>query len=339
MSDAIREEKAARAARLREEAEAAARDLEQYDLVMAYAAKHNLELVRKSGSAPAAPETVAELIDCYSTHDKSPFKTKAYVTRQNYVRLMGHVRRDLGHYKIADLKTDVFREAHNKWSKGGKHEAMGFGIVTMTRMLLSFGSSTLESAPCAVAQAQLRKLHGIRPGPARKEHLTRDHVVAIIAKAHEHGHPGIALAQALQFECGLHQKDVIGEWVPVSEPGVSDVLLPDGLKWVRGLEWSEIKDNVLRHTGLTAIEIDLRTKELVSAEIARVDPRERIGAVIKDKKTGLPYRAHRFRREWKAIAAAAGVPKGVWNMDSRMSGERGPERNENGDRRETAAVS
>jgi hypothetical protein len=33
------------------------------------------------------------------------------------------------------------------------------------------------------------------------------------------GWHSIALAQAIQFDCALRQKDVIGEWVPESEPG------------------------------------------------------------------------------------------------------------------------
>ena len=41
--------------------------------------------------------------------------------------------------------------------------------------------------------------------------------MAIVEKAHEMRRDSIALAQAIQFETGLSQKDVIGEWVPESE--------------------------------------------------------------------------------------------------------------------------
>ena len=43
-------------------------------------------------------------------------------------------------------------------------------------------------------------------------------------RAEHFGWYSIALAQALQFELLLSQKDVIGEWVPVTEPGKSDVI-------------------------------------------------------------------------------------------------------------------
>ena len=43
----------------------------------------------------------------------------------------------------------------------------------------------------------------------------------------------------------LRQKDVIGEWVPRSEPGPSDIWNSDGEKWLRGLRWQEIDGNLI----------------------------------------------------------------------------------------------
>jgi hypothetical protein len=55
------------------------------------------------------------------------------------------------------------------------------------------------------------------------------------------------LAQALQFELMLRQKDVIGEWVPDSEPGENDIH-HDGRKWFRGIRGDAIDgDMILRH--------------------------------------------------------------------------------------------
>ena len=69
----------------------------------------------------------------------------------------------------------------------------------------------------------------------------------IIKKAHEESMSSVALAQAFQFDCQLRQKDVIGEWVPIDEAGVSDVIDGDE-KWLRGIRWEEIDlSMVLRH--------------------------------------------------------------------------------------------
>jgi hypothetical protein len=47
------------------------------------------------------------------------------------------------------------------------------------------------------------------------------------------GRPSIALEQALAFELGVRQKDVIGEWIPVAYPGVSDII-DSSRKWMMG---------------------------------------------------------------------------------------------------------
>jgi len=77
------------------------------------------------------------------------------------------------------------------------------------------------------------------------------------------GRPSIALAQAFQFELMLRQKDVIGEYVPIAEAGISDLQV-DGLKWLRGIRWEEIsEDLVLRHITSKRqklIEISLRMR-------------------------------------------------------------------------------
>ena len=75
------------------------------------------------------------------------------------------------------------------------------------------------------------------------EFLTAAQAIAIRAEAHRRGYPSIALAQAFAYELMLRQKDVIGEWVPVSEPGLSEVVAGTS-KWLNGLHWSDIDQNM-----------------------------------------------------------------------------------------------
>lgn len=79
---------------------------------------------------------------------------------------------------------------------------------------------------------------------ARTERMTPEQARDICVKAHEMGRPSIALAQAFQFDVGLTQKDVIGEWVPLSEAAESEVIDGDR-KWIRGLRWETINDDFL----------------------------------------------------------------------------------------------
>jgi hypothetical protein len=99
--------------------------------------------------------------------------------------------------------------------------------------VFGFGLTILEDRECARIRQVMSALRF--PGsPKRKQRITFEQAQAVIAMARRMKEPTIALAQALQFELMLRQKDVIGEWVPIEEDG--EALLIDGeLKWTRGL--------------------------------------------------------------------------------------------------------
>jgi hypothetical protein len=143
------------------------------------------------------------------------------------------------------------------------------------------------------------------PEKRQAEPVTAEHVNAIFKEANEMGWHSIGLAQALQFELGLRQKQVIGEWVPLSEPGTSDVLNGDGMKWLYGLRYSDLK------------KIDFGRAPLVAQEIMRLGDMPDSRPAVVNEYNDLPYTAHEFRRKWRVVARAAGVPDHVYNMDSR----------------------
>jgi hypothetical protein len=149
----------------------------------------------------------------------------------------------------------------------------------------------------------------------RKQRLTAEQASAVRRMAHKMKLPSIALAQALQFDCKLPQKDVIGEWVPLSEPGASDVI-HKGLKWVRGLRWNTIDENLILRLG--RVEFDLKLAPMVLEELTTWGERPTDGRpIIVREVDGFPYASHEFRRQWRQIARAAGMPDTVYNMDSR----------------------
>jgi hypothetical protein len=69
----------------------------------------------------------------------------------------------------------------------------------------------------------------------------------------------------------LSQKELIGYWVPTSEPGSSNVTHIEQ-KWFGGLDWSQIDaDYILRlPTGKEDIEIDLKEHQPVMEELERL---------------------------------------------------------------------
>ena len=277
----------------------------------------------KAASDQAASNlTLADLVIRYRSDARSPFPKLRYRTRQNYEALIKRIVEDCGNEKLAALGTQDIERFHKGWTERGI--VMAHSLITMLRMLFGFGTKVLEDSDCQRLSIILNRMR-FKTASLRTERLTLEQVKAIIAEAHKIGRPSIALAQAIQFDCGLRQRDVIGEWVPNSEPGVSSVM--DGTqKWIRGIRWAEIdQDLVLRHVtsqGNKQVVVKLSEKPLVVAELDRIDPLRSGSAVIVSEDSGLPYHSDTFRKVWRKIATAVGIPKHVKNMDARLGRKR-----------------
>lgn len=275
------------------------------------------------GGVPVVPGTFDGTLDAlaaaYRTDADSPYHKKRYVTRQFYDKLLEQLTKKHGSELVANIKGRTVLRWHEEWSAGGK-VAMAHALVGMLRTIVNFGVTMLESDDCERLSGVMSKMRFAMAKP-RSEALTADMVVAIRAKAHEKGFPSLALAQALQFELILRQKDVLGEWVPISEPGMSDVVNDMGSKWLRGLRWEEIDENLtLRHITSKRgkpIERSLRSAPMVMEELGRFKDLPKSGPVVIYERSGQPWSSSYFRQVWRGIATEAGVPKSVRNMDSR----------------------
>ena len=275
------------------------------------------------GGAPVVPGvfdgTLDALAAAYRTDADSPYHKKRYVTRQFYDKLLDQITKKHGSELVANIKGRTVHRWHEEWAAGGK-VAMAHALVGMMRTIVNFGVAMLDDDDCARLSSVMSKMRFAMAKP-RSEALTADMVVAIRAKAHEKGYPSIALGQALQFELILRQKDVLGEWVPISEPGMSDVVNDMGSKWLRGLRWEEIDESLtLRHITSKRgkpIERSLHSAPMVMEELGRFKELPKSGPVVVYERSGLPWSASYFRQVWRMIATEAGVPKKVRNMDSR----------------------
>ncbi len=295
-------------------------DIERQWIMDRCAALQSDMLVWSRGGIPLATSydgTVAALSRAYQTDADSNFRKLRFRSREGYVRMLQRIEKDRGTELIADIKARSLLRWHEQWSAGGK-VAMAHSLIGMLRTIIGFGAIFLEDPECERLSSVM---HGMRFKMAtpRSERITADQVIAIRQAAHAAGLHSIALAQALQFEIILRQKDVIGEWVPMSEPGTSEITR-SGEKWLRGLRWSEIDSNmILRHVTSKRqkeIEFDLKLAPMVLEELT-VTPRQASGPIIVSEIRGVPWTAYEFRRQWRAIAKKAGVPDNVFNMDSR----------------------
>lgn len=277
-----------------------------------------------------APEvtTLADLIEAYKTDPLSSWHKVRYHTRKNQEHILRRLLADYGAVPLVDLRARNFLAMHQAWlGPEGKKASMAHGFIGKLRTIASYGVVMLEHPECVRISLILNKMK-FKGQTARKTFLTAEQVSAICDMAREFGWYSIALAQAFQFEVMLRQKDVIGEYVPITEPGESDVISPEHGKWGRGIRWEEIDENlVLRHTTSKLqkeLVVDLNRAPFVMAElkhtIALYGALPKTGPVITYEGSAMPYLASEFRRKWRIVAEHAGIPKDVWSMDSRAGG-------------------
>jgi hypothetical protein len=264
--------------------------------------------------------TVANLIRCYKMDKDSPYRKKRYQTRLFYDALCKRIEKDHGERRIADLKARDILHWHEGFEAEGK-VSMGHAVVGMFRTLCGFGLTMLEDDQCERLSVVLSKMRFTMAKP-RTERLSAEQAMAVIAEARKQGRKSIALAQAIQFGLMLRQKDVIGEWVPMNEPGVSAVHSGNN-KWLRGITWNEINENFIL-THITSkrqkeIVVDLKLDPMIVAELGSLNRADfpASGPVIVSEKSGVPWTKTEFSRIWRELATAAGIPKAVRNMDSR----------------------
>lgn len=282
-------------------------------------------LVWANGGLPTTVEfdgTIAGLIRCYRNDTDSNYRKPGklrYASRTHYDTMMGMIEEEYGNQAVSEIKGRTVQRWYDGWAADGK-VSTAHTKIKMLRILFGFGTALLEDPDCIRLSGVLSKMKFAMAKP-RSARLTAEQVIAIRNKAHELGRPSIALAQAFQFELMLRQKDCIGEWVPITEPGMSDVLDGTGLKWLRGIRWEEIDKNLIL-THVTSkrdkeIKVNLRNAPMVMEELALLKDRPTNGPIVVSEFDDLPWEAIEFRRWWRKVADACEIPKSIRNMDSR----------------------
>jgi hypothetical protein len=281
------------------------------------------ETTSQERSGQSGVKTIAELADLYR-NDKD-YAGLRFRTRVNYDNLIRRILRVGGDLKLSDLKANDIQSLYDGWTQNGTIKlSLGHSLITMLRGLVHYGMKELKDPQCERLSMVLHNMDFKMVKP-RTKLLTVEQAINLIRKANSMGLHSIALAQAFQTDCRLGQKDVIGEWVPISEDGESDVV-NEGLKWIRGLRWEEIDNLVLRHissNGGELFEYPLRNAPRVMEELKRFAEFPKRGPVIIRDFSDVPWTAVEFRRQWRKIARKCGIPDEVKNMDAARARERG----------------
>jgi hypothetical protein len=264
--------------------------------------------------------TLAGLVQCYRTDQRSPYFQLKHRVRNGYDGNLNKIVADFGHYAVESLTADRIMGLYNLWAEGGKI-AMGHALAAKLRLLSGFGATILGDTRC-IPFAHIMRTLRFPAAAGRQVPMTAEYATALRRKAHDIGWPSIALAQALQFELRLRQVDVIGEWIPLSDPMPSTIVWGNE-KWVRGLRWTDVDDKlILRFTTVDKVkrkiphEVDLTRLPMVIEELDKLPAVPTSGPMIICEANDRPYSGNEFRRKWRLVANKAGLPDNIRNADN-----------------------
>src|SRR5258705_8836458 len=276
---------------------------------------------------------LSQLIQQYKDDPYSPYKKLSYAVRTRRARLLARIIREHGNVALSGIRVRDLAAWHRAW-QGEDKISIAHALISRLRDAFRFGATILEQAECVRLLAALKEMRFEKPRP-RLNTMSAEYAIAIREKAHCRGWPYLALAQALQFELGLKPKDVIGEWIPISEPGKSDVVSTRKGKWISGLRWTDVDEQLVLRRAFgkrRRLEANLKSMPMVLQELAKwvgVSPDEIMrahlpasGPIILCEINAWPYTTAEYRRKWRKVADQAGVPKHIQNSDNSRTDEK-----------------
>jgi hypothetical protein len=291
--------------------------------------------------------SVRSACQVYQKHPMSRFHKVKRNTRKSYSDSLKVIELTVGRRLIRNLTVIDHEHWYSEWKKpvvmvdkqghktpGPERVDRAHDAISMWRTVLRF-MAALRKPECKLLADELAAVK-FEKGGAREQELTYAHVTAFIRKALELGAGGVipdsrarsmAIGTAAQFELMLRQKDIIGEWsrsqadagrLKVDPIAIGDEFWSGFFTWERvpGWRW-RMKTSKSKYRA--AADFDLTRYDLLYPLLEAVPAAERVGAIVKDE-TGKPVRERSYRKWFRQIARAAGLPDEVWNMDSRAGG-------------------
>ncbi|WP_081740476.1 tyrosine-type recombinase/integrase [Afipia sp. P52-10] len=268
--------------------------------------------------------TMRSLCRVYQEHPDSDFHTVKANTRRTYTGSLKIIEASVGARVIRNLTIVDAKRWYKQWRApkfigGPERIDRAHDAISMVRTVLKFGFA-LGHDECGELD---QRLHNVRfeRGGAREEEMTAAQAVAFVRKALDLGERDMAIGVAAQFELMLRQKDVIGEW-RVAKPGTHDALYFGDEMWVGRFRWDQVPGWVFRiKTSKTRAPAEFRLVDypILFQLLDAVPMHERSGSICKGEH-GLPFRERTYRKRFRRIARAAGIPDSVWSMDSRAGG-------------------
>ena len=303
-------------------------DTSSHALIEAACQRLQAEMLEWSGGAQRDmlrfDGTLRSLVRRYQLDPASPYQSVKWNTRRTYDEILIKIDRALGERSIHAIKLEDFHRWYAEAKKPMRKDqperiTKAHNLIRMLRRLFSFGIMA-ELQGCKRVHEILEQAQ-FKAAPRRRSVLIFQHVDAFVREALKSSKRSLALGTALQFETGMRQKDVIGEWEPFDNADTASGIILNDRRWVNGLTWADIASEfiiskVTTKTG-AVVSHDLKLCPLTLGLLGQIPADKRVGPLIIDESSGRPFAAHAYAREWRSIARKAGIPDSVWNMDAR----------------------
>jgi hypothetical protein len=276
---------------------------------------------------PKYDGTLNSVIALYTDDEESSFQNLKANTKQSYADSLKVVADTIGLRRLDRLHPKNFRRYYNNWrvpaEPGGEERVRrAYGCIQMVRVVLSYGIEA-DIPECKRLRDGLTRMN-FEKNPPREEIMSFEQAEAIVDVCLNANDVGMALTQAVAFDCMFRQGDIRGDW---REESSTYELRPGEVR--RGSKvWSGMTINQLQPDGILSVRtsktgqpvahvIDKCT--LVMRCLERLD-RSNPFAPVAARPDGKPWADRQsFGKAWRKYATATGLPKNVWNMDNRAS--------------------
>lgn len=269
------------------------------------------------------PGTWGSLILKYKSDDISPFQDIKANTRDTYLFHLGRWEAAIGQAKITEASYAEVKRWQKAMAINGRTADYIKKMFTMLRIIAGYGVA-LQMTGAKQAQEIFGELRVKSPKP-RTSSPTEAQVLAIIAKADAAGDAGFALGTLMQWRLTLRAMDIRGNYFRLRSGEDRSGIVRGNFRWGDGLTWDMVDREVTTLTKAPsktesdmpeALVWDLMLVPDVRERLLAVPAEKRLGPVIVDRQ-GMPYRSDTWSDVFRKHRKAAGLPEGLWMMDTR----------------------
>ena len=266
------------------------------------------------------------LFSRYLTDKESPFHEKKANTQQIYRDFIGYWEKAIGDTLISQANFQAAMRWKGAMQSNGRSTDHIKRMFTTLRITVSYGAliEDQESTRFRAVLAEMR----IKSPTTKQNEGTPEQIASILAEAQKAGNNAFVLGCSLQWWFALRAVDIRGQWLKIKLGETPSGITKGDLRWTDGLTWDMINPEVTRiqktiskTEGTTGIvkTFDLTAVPEIREMLLAFPEDQRVGPVITNPTTRLPYTRSGWSTAWRRYRAAAGVPAHVKNMGIRAA--------------------